>query len=96
MIWEQLQRKRPERKHAISEAAFALRPEEEVEVGVKKVLPKLGMNAAPGPAGLRNGHIRIWAGAFAPHATDETIEWLENLLTDMVNDRLPACFMQAI
>ncbi len=59
MIWEQLQRKHPGRKHDISEAAFDLRPEEEVEVKVKKILPKLDMNAAPGPAGLRNGRIRI-------------------------------------
>ena len=66
MIWEQLQRKHPERKQDISEEAFELRPEEEVEVRVEKVLPKLDMNAAPGPSGLRNGHIRIWAGAFAP------------------------------
>ena len=88
VIWEQLQRKHPERKHDINEAAFALRPEEEVEVRVKKVLPKLDMNAAPGPAGLRNGHIRIWAGVFAPPSEDEAIKWLEKLLTDMANDRM--------
>jgi len=96
MIWEQLQRKHPERKQAISEEAFEMRPEEEVEVRVEKVPPKLDMNAAPGPAGLRNGHIRIWAGAFAAPAADEAIEWLEKLLTDMANDRLPAWFMQSI
>ena len=74
VIWEQLQRKHPERKQYINEAAFALRPEEEVEVKVEKILPKLDMNAAPGPAGLRNGHIRIWAGVFPPLSTDEAIE----------------------
>ena len=47
MIWEQLQRKHPERKHDINEAAFELRPEEKVEVRVEKVLLKLDMNAAP-------------------------------------------------
>ena len=67
-----------------------MRPEEEVEVRVEKVLPKLDMNAAPGPAGLRNGHIRTWARAFAPPAAAEAIEWLEKLLTNMANDRLPA------
>jgi hypothetical protein len=50
VIWEQLQRKHPERKQDISEEAFTLRPEEEVEVKVEKILPKLDMNAAPGPA----------------------------------------------
>ena len=52
---------------------------------VEKILPKLDMNAAPGPAGLRNGHIRIWAGVFAHPSADEAIEWLEKLLTDMAN-----------
>jgi len=96
VIWEQLKRKHPERKHDIIEAAFALRPEEEVEVRVEKVLPKLDTNAAPGPSGLRNGNIRIWAGAFAPPSTDEAIEWLEKLLTNMANGRMPAWFMHAI
>ncbi len=54
------------------------------------------MNAAPGPSGLRNGHIRIWAGVFAPPSADEAIEWLEKLLTDMANDKMPGWFMQAI
>ena len=96
VIWEQLQRKHSERKQDISEAAFELRPEEEVEVRVEKVLPKLDMNAAPGPSGLRNGHITIWAGAFAPPSADEAIEWLEKLLTNMANAMMPAWFMQAI
>jgi hypothetical protein len=73
-----------------------MRPEEEVELKVEKVLPKLDMNATPGPSGLRNGHIRIWAEAFAPPFADEAIEWLEKLLTDEANDRLPSWFMHAI
>ena len=96
VIWEQLQRKQPERTQDISEATFALRPEEKVEVRVEKVLPKLDMNATPGPSGLRNGHTRIGAGDFAPPSSDEAIEWLEKLLTDMANDKMPTWFMHAI
>ena len=61
---------------------------------MSKVLTKLDMNAAPGPSGLRNGHIRIWAGIFVPPDADEAIQWLEMLLTDMANNKLPS--MQAI
>jgi hypothetical protein len=95
-IWEQLQRKHPERKQHISEAALDMRPEEEVELKVGKILPKLDVNAAPGPSGLRNGYLRIWAGVFAPPSADEAVEWLEKLLSDMANIRLPAWFMQAM
>ncbi len=31
----------------------------ELKVGI--ILPKLDTNAAPGPSGLRNAHIRLWA-----------------------------------
>ena len=95
-IWEQLQKKHPDRKRDLGEDAYDQRPEEEVDLKVGNILPKLDMYAAPGPSGLRNGHIRIWAGAFAPPSADEAIEWLEKLLTDMANDRLPGWFMQAI
>jgi hypothetical protein len=95
-IWEQLQRKHPERKQNISEDVFKMRPDEEVELKVEKIPPKLDMNAASGPSGLRYGHIRIWAGAFAPPSADEAIEWLEKLLTDMANDKMLAWFMEAI
>ena len=67
-----------------------------MEVRVEKILPKLDMNATPGPAGLRNGHIRIWAGVFAPPSAYEAIEWLEKLLTDMANDMMLAWCMHAI
>ena len=96
VIWEQLQGEHPERKQHINENAIDIQPEEEVELKVEKVLPKLDMNTTPGPSGLRNGDIRIWAGAFAPPSADEAIEWLEKLLTDMANDMMPAWFMHAI
>ena len=68
---------------------YDLRPEDEVDLKVGNILPKLDMNAAPGPSGLRNGHIKIWAGAFTPPSADEAIEWLEKLLTNIANDKLP-------
>jgi hypothetical protein len=75
---------------------YELRPEEEVKLSVSKVLPKLDINAAPGPSGLQNGHIRIWAGIFAPPDADEAIKCLEMILTDMANNKLLAWFMKAI
>ena len=33
---------------------------------------------------------------FAPPSADEAFEWLEKLLTDMANDKLPGWFVQAI
>ncbi len=73
-----------------------MRPEEEVELKVGNILPKLDVNTAPGPTGLRNGHLRIWAGVYAPPTTNEAMEWLEKLLTDMANNKLTAWFMHAI
>ena len=92
-IWEQMQSKHPRRKEHIDEEMFQFKPEEEVELSVAKILPKLDMNAAPGPAGLRNAHIRMWTGVFAPASADEAIHHLEEMLTDMANDKLPAWFM---
>ena len=74
-IWEQLQKKHPDKKQEIGEDAYEVRPDEEVELKVGNILPKLDMNASPGPSGLRNGHIRIWAGVFAPPSADEATEW---------------------
>ena len=76
-IWEQMTRKHPSRKEVISEEYFMSRPEEEVELKVGNILPKLDMNAAPGPSGLRNTHLRLWTGVFAPPAADEAIQHLE-------------------
>jgi hypothetical protein len=95
-IWDQLQKKHPDRKQDIREDAYDLQPEEEVELKVGNILPKLDMNAAPGPSGLRNGHIKIWAGVFAPPSTDKVVEWFEKLLTGMANDMLPGWFIHAI
>ncbi len=55
-----MQRKHPDRKQQIEEEIFEYRPEEEVELKVGNILHKLDMNAAPGPVGLRNAHIRMW------------------------------------
>ncbi len=33
---------------------------------------------------------------FAPPSADEAIQWMESLLTNMANGRLPAWFMQAV
>ena len=60
-----------------------------------KVLQKLGVHATPGPSGLRNGHLRIWAGVFAPESADEAVEHLETLISDMANGKLPSLFMRA-
>jgi hypothetical protein len=65
-IWEQLPKKHPDRKQDIREDAYDLQPEEEVELKVGNILPKLDMNAAPRPSGLRSKHIRIWAGVLVP------------------------------
>ncbi len=54
------------------------------------------MNAAPGSSGLRNAHLRMWTGVFAPPSADEAVEHLEALLSDMANDKMPAWFMQEV
>ncbi len=46
-IWEQMKAKHPERKQPIKEEYFAFTPEEEIELKVEKIFPKLDMNAAP-------------------------------------------------
>jgi hypothetical protein len=65
---------------------FTFVPEEEVQLKVGKILGKLKNEAAPWPCGLRNNHVRMWMGVFAPAPTDTTIENLEDLRTDMAND----------
>jgi hypothetical protein len=59
-IWAQMKAKHPERKQPIKEEYFDVIPEEDIEFKVGKILPKLGMNAAPGPTGLRNAQLRMW------------------------------------
>jgi hypothetical protein len=58
-IWEQMKNKHPERKEHIKEEHYQYQPEEEIELKVGNILHKLDMNAAPGPSGLRNGHLRL-------------------------------------
>ena len=48
-IWEQLQKKQPNRKQEIGEDAYEVLPDEEVELKVGNILPKLDMNANPKP-----------------------------------------------
>jgi hypothetical protein len=62
---------------------------------LEKIVLKLDVHAAPGPSGLRNGHLRIWARVFALGAAEEAVEHLELLINDMANDKLPAWFMRA-
>ncbi len=88
--------KHPSKKQPIKEEYFEFRTEEEIELKVEKILPKLDMNAAPGPSGLRNSHLCMWTGVFAPPSSDEAIQHLEAILSDMANDNMPAWFMQAV
>jgi hypothetical protein len=94
-IWDQIKAKHPERKRQIPERAWTFVPEEELRVKVDTILPKLDVYAAPGPGGLRNAHIRIWTGVFAPETADEAVEHLETIVSDMANDKMPGWFMQA-
>jgi hypothetical protein len=93
-IWEQIEAKHPERKRQISARAWTWMPEEKLKVSVEKILPKLDIHAALGPEGLRNAHIRLWTGVFAPETADEAVEHLELLLSDMANDKMPGWFMR--
>jgi hypothetical protein len=70
--------------------------EEEVERQVDKFLGQLSNDAAPGPAGLRNTHLKMWMGPFASKAAETAIGHLEDFITDMANDKMPPWFMQAM
>jgi hypothetical protein len=82
--------KHPNRKRINPVRAYTFQPEEELQLKLEKILPKLDVHAAPGPLGLRNGHLRIWAGVFAPETAEGAVEHLELLIGDMANDRMPA------
>jgi hypothetical protein len=71
-------------------------PEEEVQLKVGKILGKLKNEAAPRPCGLRNNHARMWMEVFAPASTDIAIENMEEIISDIANDKLPPLFMQAM
>ena len=70
-IWMQIEDKHPSKKREIPKGAYSFQPEEELHLKLAKILPKLDIHAAPGPSGLKNGHLRIWAGVFAPEAAEE-------------------------
>jgi hypothetical protein len=84
-----------DRKRRIPEAARAYMPEEDLQVKVDKIFPKLNVNATPGPRGLRNAHLRMWTRVFAPESADEAVEHLEVVLGDMADDKMPPWYMQA-
>jgi hypothetical protein len=64
-------------------------PKEEVELKVDNFLGNLSNDAAPGPAELRNTHLKMWMGAFAPHAAETVIgHLLEDFITDISNDKM--------
>ena len=88
-VWEQIEAKHPERKRQIPERAWTWMLEEDLKVKVDKILPKLDVHAAPGPGGLRDAHIRMWTGVFAPETATKAVEHLELLLSDMANDKMP-------
>jgi hypothetical protein len=94
-IWMQIDGRHPERKRRIPERAYAFQPKEELQQKLDKILSKLDVYAAPRPSRLRNGHLRIWAGVFAPEATDEAVEHLETLISEMANDKLTAWLMRS-
>jgi hypothetical protein len=76
---------------------FTFVPEEPIVLKEEKILRKLKNDTTPGPAGLRNIHVRMWMGAlFSPATTETTSEHLEDPITDMANDRLPPWFMKAM
>ena len=62
---------------------------------VGKILPKLDVNAAPRPKGLRNAHLRMWTVIYAPETADEAVEHMVLLLSDMANDNMASWFMHA-
>jgi hypothetical protein len=95
-IIQQLRGKHPMRIREIGPGMYTFVPEELVELKVEKILEKLKSDAAPGPTGLRNNQLRMWMGAFAPATMESAIERLDDLITNMANDRLPSWFMQAM
>ncbi len=58
-IWMQIDDKHLGTKRRIPERAYSFQPEEELQLKLEKILPKMDVYAAPGPSRLRNGHLRI-------------------------------------
>ena len=63
---------------------------------VDNILGKLNNEAAHGPAKLRNTHVMVCMGAFAPESVETAIKHLEDFIIDMANVRLPPWFMHAM
>ena len=95
-IIAQMQAKHPARQREISRDIYEFFADEEVQISVEKIQPKLDLNAALGSSGFWNGYLRLWTGVFAPTFTEEATEHLETLITNMTNDRTPGWFMQAM
>ena len=49
-IWTQIDDKHPGRKRRIPEQVYSFQPEEEMQLKLGKILPKLDVHAAPGPS----------------------------------------------
>jgi len=95
-VLKELKEKFPRRIVGISHDTYAYQPDEELQLKLDKILCKLDWITAPGPSGLRNGHLRMWTGAFAPVSAEAAVENMEKLVSDMANDKLPPWFMQVI
>ena len=92
---QQLKDKFPSRTIDIRQETYSsYQPEEELQLKADKILSKLDWHATPCPSGLRDGHLRLWTGAFAPPSGDTAVENLEKLISDMVTDNLPAWFIR--
>ena len=92
----QMHDKHPVKVKQIKPDMYTFVLEEEVVLKVDKILGNLSNDAAHRPAGLRNTHLKMWMGAFAPALADTAIQNLEDFITDMANDMLPPWFMQAM
>ena len=92
-IIQQMQNKHPVCLKQIGPEVYTYVPEEEVKLRVGKLLGKLNNDAASGPAGLRNTHLKMWMGAFTLEVAETAIEHLEKFITDMGNDKMPPWFM---
>jgi hypothetical protein len=95
-ILRRMEAKHPVRVKQIGPDMYTFVPEEEVQLKMGKILGKLKNEASHGPCRLMNNHVRMWMGLFAPATTDTAIENLEDLITDMANDKLSPWFMQAM
>ena len=95
-VKQQMVDKHPTRQRQIGEDIYSYQTTEEVQVDISGIIAKLDPNAACGPSGLRNTHMRALQGIFAPSSAARALELMNGLATDMVNDRLDPWFMRAL